>query len=364
MSIAIVHDRLCNRGGGEKVAVTIARALGGDIYTANYKPENTFEVQNSIRVTNPMPDMSWEKWYALVRMLDARSFSRLKELRDYDVLWMSGMWAPFAARNNPRNILYCHSPNRGIYDLGESLRKRQKFPWGQAFDLWRLFWKRMDQRAVSHVKRIVCNSRNVQKRIKKYWGRDAEILYPPVNLEDFYFERFGSFWLSVGRVMEEKRIDLQLDTFERLPKERLIIVGSAEYGTAYQKRMEERIRGMKNVEWKGRVGGKELSDLYANCKGTIQTALDEDFGYVPPESMASGKPCIAVNEGGFRESIEDGKTGILVDEPYVENLVRAIEDFKPSNFDPSYLQDYAQRFSEENFTRRVREITEEVMSEA
>jgi len=364
MEVAVVHDRLCNRGGGEKVAITIAEALDASLYAANYEPENTFDINNSVRKTNPMADMDWEKYYVIVRMLDACSFAGLEELQDYDALWMSGMWAPFAARNNAQNILYCHSPNRGIYDLAESLRERQGVLWKPVFDVWRWYWERMDKKAVEHVNKIFCNSENVRGRVRKYWGRDAEVLYPPVDLEDFYFEEFGDFWLSVNRMMKEKRIEIQLDAFESLEDEELVICGSAEYGTAYQREMEERIDGMDNVEWRGRVSDEELFELYATCKGTIQTALDEDFGYIPPESMAAGKPCLAVNEGGFRESIVDRETGALVNEPYVENLVKKIRGFSSSDFDPDYLQDYAQKFSRKNFVQRVRDITKEVADEA
>ncbi|MEM2618746.1 MAG: glycosyltransferase, partial [Candidatus Hadarchaeales archaeon] len=361
LRVAVVHDRLCNRGGGEKVAITIAEALHAEIYTANYEPEKTYSINVSVHKTNPMPDLDWDKYYVIVRMLDAWSFARLAELQDYDMIWMSGMWAPFAARNNPKNVLYCHSPNRPIYDLADSLRKRYGLRWRPIFDVWRWFWERMDKWAVGHVKRIVCNSKNVRERIRKYWNRDAEVVYPPVDTSKFYYDDAKDYWLSVNRMMPEKRIDLQLDVFERLPDERLVIVGSAEYGTAYQREMEKRIEKMDNVEWLGRVSDEKLYELYAHCKGTIQTAVDEDFGYVPPESMAAGKPCLAVNEGGFRESIEHGRTGLLIDEPYVENFVKAIKEFDPSHFDPNYLRAYAQKFSKENFVRRVREITKEVL---
>lgn len=360
----MVHDRLCNRGGGEKVAITIAEALDAKIYAANYEPEKTFSINIPVHKTNPMPDLDWDKYYVIVRMLDAGSFARLGELRDYDMVWMSGMWAPFAARNNTNNVLYCHSPNRPIYDLAGSLRKRYGTRWRPIFDVWRWFWERMDKRAMGYVNRIVCNSENVRGRVKRYWNRDAEIVHPPVDTSKFYHDDDGDYWLSVNRMMPEKRIDLQLDVFERLPDERLVIAGSAEYGTVYQKEMERRVEGMDNVEWLGHVPDEKIYELYARCKGTIQTAVDEDFGYVPPESMAAGKPCLAVNEGGFRESIEHGRTGILVDEPYVENLVRAIRGFDPSDFDPDYLRDYAQKFSKESFVRRIRDITKEAVGEA
>jgi len=339
------------------VAITIAEALDAEIYTANYEPEKTFSVSVPVHRTNPMRDLSWDKYYIIVRMLDAWSFSRLEELRDYDMIWMSGMWALFAARNNPRNILYCHSPNRAIYDLADSLRKRYGIHWRPIFDVWRWFWEKMDKWAVSYVGKIVCNSQNVRERVRKYWNRDAEVVYPPVDVSKFYYDDAEDYWLSVNRIMPEKRIDLQLDIFEQLPDEHLVIVGSAEYGTAYQREMEKRIKEMNNVKWLGRVSDEKLCELYARCKGTIQTAVDEDFGYVPIESMAAGKPCLAVNEGGFRESIVHGKTGILIDEPYLENFVKAIERFNPSAFDPNYLQKYVQRFSKESFVKKIRNLT-------
>jgi len=370
MEVAVVHDRLCNKGGGEKVAMALAETLGSDLYVAKYDPDKSYSLNGSVgelTEVNPMPDMEWDKYYALVRMLDAGSFAQEEKLEGYDAVWMSGMWAPFAARNNPNNILYCHSPNRALYDLAEEIRSRYEgvdIFWRPLFDLWRWFWEKMDKKAVEHLNRIVCNSENVQNRINKYWNRDAEVLYPPVDMENFYFEEFGDFWLSVNRMMKEKRIEIQLDAFEQLEDEKLVIVGEAEYGTEYQKEMEKRIDNIDNVEWKGRVSSEELFELYATCKGVIQTSIDEDFGLIPPESFSSGHPCLAVNEGGFRESIKNGETGILIDEPYAENLTKEIKNFDSSSFNPNYLQRYAEKFSRKRFEKRVRKITKEVSCHA
>lgn len=366
MKVAVVHDRFVSRGGSERVAMTIAKTLDAPVYTALYDSERTFEECGELDIRNlgGLSEPGISQAYPLVRMLDAAKFSGLKELGEYELVWLSGQWAHFAGKNNPSNILYCHSPPRFLYDLRKKLKSEYSSIWKLPLDLWTSYWTKLDQKAIKDVGKIVANSENVKDRVKRYYGRDARVIYPPVDVEKFRHESPCNYFLSVNRIAPAKRVHLQLDSFEKLPHERLLIVGKAEYGTEYQKRIEKRVEGMGNVEWKGSVGEKELIDLYARCKGVIQTAMDEDFGYVPLESMAAGKPCLAVNEGGFRESIVNGRTGVLVDEPYVENFVKAIENFNPADFEPNHLQEHAERFSEERFVSRIKELSNEVIQSA
>jgi glycosyltransferase involved in cell wall biosynthesis len=115
----------------------------------------------------------------------------------------------------------------------------------------------------------------------------------------------------------------------------------------------------KTVIFAGSVSDEQLGHLYSRCKAAIQTAIDEDFGIIPVEAMASGKPCIAVNEGGFRETIINGKTGILVNTPYAENLTDAIRNFDNYDFNPSTCKNRARLFSEEKFIERMKKAMSE-----
>lgn len=358
MKIAVCHDRLTGTGGGERVAITLAKAFDADLFVAKYTPEKTYEECKglSIREIAPVPDPPASQFYPLIRMHDALRFSLLRGLDRYDLLFTSGMWAFFASKQNPDNIWYCHSPNRGLYDLRRQIVRRYNLFWRTVYYCWANFWTRFDQRYVRHVKKIVVNSQNVARRVGVYYKRHAEIVYPPVNVNKFYHKPSEGYYLSVQRLMPEKRVDLQLKIFEHLPKEKLVIVGKAEYGTEYQKQMSSWIERLPNVEWLERVSDGELRDLYARCGAVIQTAVDEDFGLIPVEAMAAGNPCIAVNEGGFRESIVHGKTGLLVNEPYLENFVKVIKNFDDYAFDPKVCMKRARDFSEEKFIEKIRKI--------
>jgi glycosyltransferase involved in cell wall biosynthesis len=140
----------------------------------------------------------------------------------------------------------------------------------------------------------------------------------------------------VNRIYPEKRIDLQFEVFRKLPEERLVVVGGyaeGDHAAKYYEKLVKNIPG--NVDMRGEVSEEVLIDLYARCKGLICTAVDEDFGLTPIEAMASGKPVVAVNEGGFRETVVQGKTGLLV-EANRDVLVRAIKEISK---DPEHYKE-------------------------
>ena len=179
---------------------------------------------------------------------------------------------------------------------------------------------------MKNLEGIVAISSNVQRRILEFHGRQSEIIYPPVDVNRFRFQGYGDFWLSVNRIYPEKRIDLQFDVFRELPEEKLVIVGGyaeGDHAANYYNKLVKNIPD--NVEIRGTISEDELIDLYARCKGLICTAKDEDFGLTPVEAMASGKPVVAVNEGGFLETVINGRTGLLV-EANKDELVRAVKE--------------------------------------
>jgi glycosyltransferase involved in cell wall biosynthesis len=163
----------------------------------------------------------------------------------------------------------------------------------------------------------------VQNRILKYHNRRADLIYPPVDTSLYRCIEYGNFWLSVNRLYPEKRIELQIEAFLQVPEEHLVIVGGYSEGDHAAIYAEKICQDLPfNVSLRGEVVEEELRDLYARCKAHICTALDEDYGLTPLEAMASGKPVVAVDEGGYRETVTD-KTGVLV-APSVASLVKAI----------------------------------------
>jgi len=319
MKCAIFHDYFGAIGGGEKVAVAIAKTLNAEIITTD--TESLEKMGSGIMFRSLGKTL---KTPLFKQISAAYLFSSCDFSEDYDLYIFSGNWAHHAAKRHHPNFWYCHTPVRAFYDLYDTFLARQPFLQRQAFTLWASVYRYLDQRSVSHVDKIVTNSKNTLGRIRTFYKRDAPVIYPPVDTSLYSCREYGNYWLSVNRLYPEKRIELQFDAFRSLPDERLIIVGGLATGDHARRYWENLNRNVPtNVELCGEVSDSELLDLYAGCRGFVTTALDEDFGMTPVEAMASGKPVVAVREGGYQESVIDGVTGYLVPAD-VSNLVTAI----------------------------------------
>jgi glycosyltransferase involved in cell wall biosynthesis len=191
--------------------------------------------------------------------------------------------------------------------------------------------------------------------------RNSEIIYPPVETSKYYYKKSKGYWLSVNRLINQKRVDMQIKAFKMLSDEKLIIVGSYEQSEHF-KEYADYIKKIKpeNVEIKSWINWMEIIDLYSNCKGFITTMKDEDFGLTPIEAMASGKPVIAPNEGGYKETIINGKTGILIDDINEYKLIEAINklgkeiDKNPLKFKKA-CQEQAKKFDTKIFINKIKE---------
>jgi glycosyltransferase involved in cell wall biosynthesis len=173
--------------------------------------------------------------------------------------------------------------------------------------------RRLYMNAVKDTDTIVAISNVVQRRVKKYLGRDSAVIYPPVDVEGFRYVEDGDFWLSVNRLYPENRIEIQVEAFRRMPDEQLVIVGGygkGDHSERYAKRIMQSLP--PNVTVVSNVDDAALKDYYGRCRGLIATAADEDFGLNAVEAMAAGKPVIAVREGGYVESVIDEATGLLI----------------------------------------------------
>ena len=321
MRSAVFHDYFSTIGGGEKVALALAQCLSADIYSTEFTIANSFnEKEISVHSVGKIISLPFFK-----QISASWRFSRLNLSQKYDAFVFSGSWALRASKKHHPNIWYCHTPVRVFYDLSESFEQTLPVLLRPLFRIWAHYGRKADQRAVARVDAIVTNSHNTAKRIQRYYGREAMVIYPPIDLHRFSYHGSGPFWLAVNRLYPEKRIDLQIEAFRILPEESLIIVGgkgTGDHAASYGSSIEQDLPG--NVKILGSVSNDELIHLYSTCRGLICTAMDEDFGITPLEAMASGKPVIAVNEGGFRETVIDGETGLLI-EPTVSAIVEGIK---------------------------------------
>jgi glycosyltransferase involved in cell wall biosynthesis len=355
MKIAVFHNAMDTIGGAEIVGLTLAKELKADFYTTNIDKEKIKKLGFSnikMHSIGKVPiNAPFRQQLALWR------FRKLNLRGKYDLYIIDGDWAMSGAVNNKPNIWYVHSPIREIWDLYEYTKKNNISRWKwPLFDLWVLLNRHLNRKYVRHIKKIVCNSINTKNRVKKYLGRDAVVINPPIDTKKFYYKKNGDFWLSVNRLISHKRVDIQIKAFQKLPKEKLIIVGSYEQSRHF-KAYADYIKRIKpnNVEILSWVNDKKLVELYANCKGFITTSKDEDFGMTPVEAMASGKPVIAPNEGGYKETIINGKTGILIEDINEDKLIDAIKIIgkNPEKYKQACINQ-AKKFDSKIFIKKMR----------
>jgi len=367
MKIAIFHNFLDNIGGAEYVDLIMARELNADIYTTNIDRENIkkmgfADILPKIHSIGRIPiNAPWRQEMAYWK------FRRLNLGRKYDFYIIAGDWAMSGSVHNKPHFWYAYSPTREIWDLYKYTRNNTvPFLFRPIFDIWVIIRRIINKWDAKKIERIIAISANVQGRIRKYLGRESDVIYPPIETSKYHFKQNGNFWLAVNRLISHKRVDMQIKAFVNLPKEKLIIVGSHEQSRHFLAYADycKRIKP-SNVEIRSWVSEAELLELYSNCKGFISTSLDEDFGMTPLEAMASSKPVIAPNEGGYKETIKSGQNGILIDKINPEKLSDAINKLSrklaenPQKYKEACAAQ-AKKFDVSEFISRIKYILAEI----
>jgi glycosyltransferase involved in cell wall biosynthesis len=211
--------------------------------------------------------------------------------------------------------------------------------------------RRWDLKTVDRVDHYIAISRHIRERIKRLYGREAEVIYPPVDLEKFTIsEKTDDYFLIVSRLNAYKRIDLAIEDFNRLSLPLLVI------GTGPHEEALKRMAG-KNVAFLGKVPEKELASYLGRCRALIFPGA-EDFGLAPVEAMASGRPVIAYAQGGALETVVAGTTGLFFENQTVESLMEAIRCFEKMEIDPLKIREYAKRFDKALFKQDIRHYVE------
>lgn len=355
MKIAILVDRLENFGGVEREIITLAKYFNSDIYSGYYIKETTF---NEFRDYNLVSFTRKRLRHGLNSLYIRFKFSNLKIAEDYDAYLFFGSHSLSVAKKYHPNIWYCNAPIRWLYDLYEDELKKRKFLKRHLFKIFAYFLRAEDQKCVRNVDKIIANSKNVQDRIKRFYGRESDVVYPPVDIKKFKFIEHGDFYLSTARLDPIKRVDLVVRAFQKMPNKKLIVAGG---GPSYEE-IKSLAKGYENIKVIGWVSSeKELSELYGRCIATIYVSYKEDFGLIPLESMSSGKPCIGSNDGGMKETIIHGKTGVLI-EPTVENIIKAVEWLTPERAKEmrKACEERAKEFSEDKFIEGIKKAIEEL----
>ncbi|MFH1850300.1 MAG: glycosyltransferase [archaeon] len=317
MRVAIFHNYLDVLGGGERLVLALAEALKADIITTNYEGALIRKLGCKARViclgnTLQIPPLK--------QMHAAYLFSRARFR--YDFCIFSGNWTLFAAKRHHPNLCYCHTPVREFYDLYDHFLHALPVHKRLAFIAWVRVFRPVLESNIRHIDNWIANSKTTQKRIKQYYKRNSIIIHPFVDCSKYKYRKNGDFWLSVTRIYPAKRLELQVEAFRRT-KDKLVIVGGFAEGDHSERYSRKIMANLpSNITCLGTVSEKKLIDLYTNCKAFISTAKDEDFGMTVLEAMASGKPVLAVDEGGYKETVTT-ETGLLV-KPDAESIVKGV----------------------------------------
>jgi glycosyltransferase involved in cell wall biosynthesis len=352
MRSAIVHYWLLGMRGGEKVVEELCRLLpDADIFTLFYDPDRVSPLIRSHRVEASFLNPFRGHYRSLLPLMPIAL--EHFDLRGYDLVISSesGPAKGIITSSDTRHICYCHSPMRYLWDLypaylHEWTRSRLKRSLMAPLTNYLRLW---DYASSARVDEFIANSRNVQRRIWKAYRRTSEIVYPPVDVDGFYSELADDYYLIVSELVPYKRIADAVRCFSKL-KRPLKIVG---HGPEY---LVLKSIAASTVEFCGRVSDHELRDLYARCRAVVLPG-EEDFGIVPVEAMASGKPVIALGRGGVLESVpeDNPRAGFFYMEPGEESLAVAVKNFETweTLLAPTAIRRVASQFSQSRFQREM-----------
>jgi glycosyltransferase involved in cell wall biosynthesis len=353
MNVALVHDYLNQRGGGERVFAHIARAWPeSPIYTSLYDERALGDTFPATRVRpsylSRIPFAN--RWFRPLAPLYPRAFESF-DLRGYDAIvssttsWSKGVRVPAGAVH----VCYINTVSRFAFAPEEYVPRFAR-PFVDGLIAW-------DRAAARRPTRFVANSRNVARRIEKFYGRESDVLHCPVDLDRFTVgPGGGDYFIVATRLLPYKRVDLAIRA-AALANVPLLVAGS---GPAEQS-LRELARGTTTTML-GYVSDRRLNELVGNARAAIVPG-EEDFGLVPLEAAAAGRPAIAYRAGGALETIVEDETGAFFDDPNAGSLAAALRTFDSTRYDAQRLRAHAEQFSPERFIASLRDIVDRVYRE-
>lgn len=352
MAIALVHDWLNQLGGAEDVLVELHRLFpDAPIYTSIYDRQRmpaewrNWDIRSSWMDRLPRVHQMHQPYMPLY----AATFAGMRIPDQYDLVLSNKSAFCIGVQVGPqaRHVCYCLTPTRFTFDFS-AYAKRERIP-GPAkaiLPALNVVLRAWERRAARRVTEFIAISREVQQRIRAHYGRDAIVIYPPVQVARYAIShRSDGYFLIVSRLLPYKRIDLAIDACNRLRLPLLIA------GDGRDRPRLERMAG-PTVRLLGRVDDSTLAGLLSHCRAFIFPGL-EDFGIAPIQAMACGKPVIAYAGGGSLDTVIDGVTGLLFHDPTPDALAAALSAFEGLSFAPTAIRSHAEKFSAERFQREI-----------
>ncbi len=360
MKTALIHDWLNQIGGAENVLEELVRMLpAAPVFTSMYAPEKMppqyrqWDIRTTFMQRLPGVTAHHQAYMPIYPL----AFSRV-DLRGYDLILSnkSGFCHGVPIPPGATHICYCLAPTRFLWQY-EAYRQREAL--NPAVDLALrpavTLLKRWDYAAAQRVHHFIAISTEIRERIRRYYNRESEIIYPPVDISRFRpsGQPPGDYFLAGGRLIPYKRTDLAVRACSELGLRLLV------YGDGRDRPALERLAG-PTVTFLGRVPWAELATLYAGAKAFIFPGL-EDFGIAPLEAQAAGRPAIAFQGGGALDTVLPGRTGEFFAEQTVESLTAIMSGFDPAAYDPAICRANAEQFRTERFEAELRAFIEKQM---
>jgi glycosyltransferase involved in cell wall biosynthesis len=365
MQVALVHDWLTGMRGGEKCLEVFCELFpSADLYTLLHVPGSVSPTIEQLKINSsfiqhlPFSQAQYRKYLPLFPLAVERFW-----LEQYDLIISTSHCVAKGAipRRGALHICYCHTPMRYVWEMYDAY-----FGKGRAGPFTRLvmapvarYLRAWDVKSSGRVHHFIANSQNVRERIRRHYNRDAEVIYPPVDVSNFRVSsRDKGYFLIVSAFAPYKRVDLAIEAFNKTGG-RLVIVGDG------QENRRLRALARSNIEFVGSASGDRLAKYYGASTALIFPG-EEDFGIVPLEAMARGKPVIAYRKGGALESvIEEGenRTGIFFRDQTIESLLEAIERFRGTSFNPQKIREHALKFDRSVFKSKIKAFLDKRIAE-
>lgn len=271
------------------------------------------------------------------------------DLSDYDIILSSAHAVAKGVKKNKNqlHICYCHSPMRYVWDQADQYLRGTK---GFLAKFFINYLRKWDVRSSFNVDFFIANSNHIAEKIKRIYNRDADVIYPPVDVDQFEIGTYkGDYYLIVSRLVQYKRVDLVVEAFNLMPDKKLIVIGDG----PEQEKIKR--KAASNIEFIGYQSGKKLKEYMQKAKSFV-FAAEEDFGITVVEAMACGTPVIALNYGGTSETVKDGITGILFGKQTKDSLISAVRNFEnsPASFNPEVIRNHSNKFSRKIFEDNIK----------
>ncbi len=357
MKVAIVHDWLANMGGSERCVLAFHELFpAAPVYTTVYNqaklPDDfkALDIRTSFIQKLPKAKEKYQAYLPLMP-LAVEQF----DLTEFDVVITSShaCCKGVITRPDALNICYCYTPIRYVWQLYheymrlENMGRLKRLVIPPIMNYLRI-WDRL---AADRVDEFIAISGVVADRIRKYYRRDAVVIYPPADTSKY---RPGGtvedYFLVVSRLVPYKRVDLAVAAFSATGQPLLVVGDGPEYAKL-------RAMAKPNVKFLGRISDAEIAQLYAKCQAFVFPG-NEDFGLTPVEAQAAGRPVIAYRAGGTLETVKAGITGEFFDEQQADSLIRVLKTFDPTRYKTADMVAHAQKFDLASFKQQFAEYVQ------